>query len=1156
MSVTTIHPNFVSNQLLTSTQLNQLFEYLDEQDRLSRIKLTGNGIVCGLGWQLTSENTILINEGYGLSSDGYLISLKSNTYTHYREYIDPDVDDPDLEISSPLYLQWKKTGSLKGQVEGILELEKTANEGNSELSPAQLTNTILVIYLERKTVDLTSCLVTDCDNKGSNIHFTPRVILVPQNILDAVDVCPAAPVPLRLPRLHTEVNLSDVNVEIDINQAYYNIASSFKTPLFDAITDALDSYAIFIDLDDDWSWLDKLTDWYEQVSDGADVNQYFFEITKILVRAYNELNQAACNLLTECNADFTFPRHLMLGHMDGDNNYRNIFRPSPIQNVAQGKLQTVRLLFNRIRSLVEELPEHELLLKSEEVIDLRIIPSNTDLKPLGETAVPWYYSGKDEIKKIWQPAGCCTTDPVWSYDHSEDIDLDYNNASLLRVEGHIGISCDVVVSKLEILKKNNNLEFCVQSLNLKDSDNKQLATLNIKIIEHGKDLFDTRREYRVALIHALADSQISEVERKKLSELNDKVKELTEKQFNVYKRWGKLRCSSSILCNPAELDSSYQNFRCNLIGQIAAVNSALLDFPLSLNRNIKERLELGEMEPVLIKYVMLKSSEISDDIKFLLKLLPQRFCEFNNEIFSSTYQMFINNLIEYQYLLPHILIGYAGKENKINAEIIIDISSALADMTQNIQQQIEVYKKIISSNTYSCLATLYIQYEEIRRLNKTWFKYFAGLHTGMEALFSVEKGGTFILVCDDDKKVVADFALSNCISCCCKVFEKGICLPPVTKPDYVSVTLVTDNKPERLSFKPVTLIVDVLKNDYSLLDAESSEITIKLLESDTELGGVISLKDGKIHYFHEKPEPYRVDRFTYLLKEESKKCENVATGHVSIYFAPPIEDQKFGEIEGYTLANNDDANNVKVTIQETGQSVFSERGGNEVGGYFIFQHMPYGAYTLIGEYKGGFESDPVEVVVDGTNKPVHINYWTFSRDINFDANKWTVRIVDTTGSTKEVANNNLLTVLAEHRKTQLEAVDKADEKESVKVSPAYESARKFITDSVAVANVTSEALQVEYKDVSGKLIKAIDNSTAEDQKIYQELLKSASMGYMDRLYFIEDAVSSLETDKALKNISRNVKKSGLDINIVKEEWGGKIRDELKLPSVDTMIKKL
>lgn len=51
----------------------------------------------------------------------------------------------------------------------------------------------------------------------------------------------------------------------------------------------------------------------------------------------------------------------------------------------------------------------------------------------------------------------------------------------------------------------------------------------------------------------------------------------------------------------------------------------------------------------------------------------------------------------------------------------------------------------------------------------TQFAKFAELHPGMEHLAGVKKGGTFILICDEKERVVADFSMSGQIPCCREV---------------------------------------------------------------------------------------------------------------------------------------------------------------------------------------------------------------------------------------------------------------------------------------------------------------------------------------------------------------------------------------------------
>ncbi len=46
-NVTTQYRKFNDNQALTEGQLNEFIDYFEDQDRLSRTRLSGVGVVCG-----------------------------------------------------------------------------------------------------------------------------------------------------------------------------------------------------------------------------------------------------------------------------------------------------------------------------------------------------------------------------------------------------------------------------------------------------------------------------------------------------------------------------------------------------------------------------------------------------------------------------------------------------------------------------------------------------------------------------------------------------------------------------------------------------------------------------------------------------------------------------------------------------------------------------------------------------------------------------------------------------------------------------------------------------------------------------------------------------------------------------------------------------
>ena len=54
-TITTQYRKFNTNQVLTEAQLNEFLDYFEDQDRMSRIGLSGVGIVCGFKCRLTLQ---------------------------------------------------------------------------------------------------------------------------------------------------------------------------------------------------------------------------------------------------------------------------------------------------------------------------------------------------------------------------------------------------------------------------------------------------------------------------------------------------------------------------------------------------------------------------------------------------------------------------------------------------------------------------------------------------------------------------------------------------------------------------------------------------------------------------------------------------------------------------------------------------------------------------------------------------------------------------------------------------------------------------------------------------------------------------------------------------------------------------------------------
>ena len=89
MSLDTIETGytvFETDQVLTAEQLNGVADYLDDQERLTRVALLGVGIACGL-WPSPKSGSVRLSHGVGTTTDGDLLCVPDATiYECYKPY--------------------------------------------------------------------------------------------------------------------------------------------------------------------------------------------------------------------------------------------------------------------------------------------------------------------------------------------------------------------------------------------------------------------------------------------------------------------------------------------------------------------------------------------------------------------------------------------------------------------------------------------------------------------------------------------------------------------------------------------------------------------------------------------------------------------------------------------------------------------------------------------------------------------------------------------------------------------------------------------------------------------------------------------------------------------------------------------------------------
>src|SRR5665648_203869 len=160
------YPIFEANQVLTSRHLNEVFDYLNEQERLTRANLIGIGIECGLDIRLETNGivqTIHLSKGCGVSSAGYiLIEPEDLTLVSYQKYTLPlDID----------YLHFKYESAGNSVQYQLWELFPKGEPNTNLLGEVNnfLDDKVVILFLELKNEGLRNCSPNNCDDKGNEV---------------------------------------------------------------------------------------------------------------------------------------------------------------------------------------------------------------------------------------------------------------------------------------------------------------------------------------------------------------------------------------------------------------------------------------------------------------------------------------------------------------------------------------------------------------------------------------------------------------------------------------------------------------------------------------------------------------------------------------------------------------------------------------------------------------------------------------------------------------------------------------------------------------------------------------------------------------------------------------------------------------------------
>ncbi len=507
--ITTKYHTFVDNQVLTKDQLNEFINYFEDQDRMSRVFLTGVGIVCGFQLSFNnSDSSITISQGTGITTDGDLIKLRSDI---------PESSLKSIDLSQKKYTHFKKFEDNKANYSFFRK--KVIEDGNEKLVPfdlweilpqktddeqelgtlAGLQDMVVLLYLESYAKEGDLCTAIDCDNQGIEQVARLRLLLVSKADaayiagLDSIysgynyadDVLALPEIAVARPVLNTTNSASYA----ELKKLYYSaiFSNSFVSQLSTGITKLVESFGEFLNLNISASNLTSYKNKLTQILNFSAYNvpfdiQYRYDFVKDVVDTFDEIKSLLLELRTICNPNINaFPKHLMLGCINEIQNdlkhYRHKFYKSPALDCGAETIEKCRSLTFRLFDLITGF--------QTSVGETKITPSNK-LPELTYRSIPFYYDVKESILRNWDSSK--TRSYRYNYHlcyHTsllapalkvqQPLKFNIDTFDFYRIEGHQGKDYQKVLEEIDALKTANGLAFDVKALSV----NINTSNLNI-----------------------------------------------------------------------------------------------------------------------------------------------------------------------------------------------------------------------------------------------------------------------------------------------------------------------------------------------------------------------------------------------------------------------------------------------------------------------------------------------------------------------------------------------------------------------------------------------------------------------------------------------------------------------------------------------------
>lgn len=496
--ITLEYNTFVDSQVLTAKQLNDIVEFFEDQQRLTRTCLIGVGLVCGLSFK-GDANGITIGKGCGVTTDGDLLYMPETTYKNFRAYDNSLIKYPPFYPMGTDAAQMALWELVTPDDQGVFPVDSFALTDFKSKATKDLTEMYGLLYLEYYSKDPDACTAIDCDNQGRKQVAKPKVLLIAQadmnqiieqtgseviyddiykKYFNAYNAYFDAPV---LAAKRVFFNTQTTASSSALTAAFSSIANTGAGGLSTAVQSLYNTFKFALDPQSVYPITSIVANINTTLSKATAPMQaqYLYDLYKDLLTGYNELRALLSDIIYQCCPNiYAFPKHIMLGALNvtptaKPTPYRHKFYASPAISANKDKLSIALNLLDRLNIMSSgfSLPANPVV---------KVTPSIDNSKPLEARAIPFYYSNPVDLAQKWSYGRWLQgTDKLIlgynasAYSPANDVVVNPLNYSIdgnnfFRIEGHIGKKYTEAIAAVDKIRQDANLPFDVVTIRLGD----------------------------------------------------------------------------------------------------------------------------------------------------------------------------------------------------------------------------------------------------------------------------------------------------------------------------------------------------------------------------------------------------------------------------------------------------------------------------------------------------------------------------------------------------------------------------------------------------------------------------------------------------------------------------------------------------------------